>query len=172
MELVPGTEELDLHDYDPFAVLPDEDGVASSGSGCGHTATVHENGPDLEGIWDVHDSITGDALPTPLVRAAHAEEIKFMQDWEVGELQPISLARQRSGKGPLRGKWVNVNKGDSSNPNIRSRYVACEVRTYRDESLFASTPPLEALRLLLSWLATTSGSGHGHGGTQRLDKKA
>ena len=51
------------------------------------------------------------------------------------------------------GKWVDRNKGDVAKPNLRSRYVACEVATYRDDSMFAATPPLEALRLLLSHAA-------------------
>ena len=37
--------------------------------------------------------------------------------------------------------------------------MACEVNTHKDDSLFASTPPLEALRLLLSWTATEPPSG-------------
>ena len=77
-----------------------------------------------------------------------------MNSWEVGTMVPINEAYKRTGKGPLWGKWVNVNKGDEKEPNIRSRYVACEVNTHKDESLFASTPPLEALRLLLSWTAS------------------
>ena len=40
------------------------------------------------------------------------------------------------------------------NPNIRCRWVACEVATYKDDSMFASTPPLEAIRFLLSDVAT------------------
>ena len=80
-----------------------------------------------------------------------------MNEWEVGELKPISMARYRTGKLPLKGKLVNVNKHDAGNPLIMSRYVACEVRTYKEDSLFASTPPLETLRLLLSWAVTGTG---------------
>ena len=32
---------------------------------------------------DVRDSVTGDILPSNLVNAAHEEEIKFMEDWDV-----------------------------------------------------------------------------------------
>ena len=74
-----------------------------------------------------------------------------MQDWGVGELRSVSEAVQVTGKQPLWGKGVDRNKGDEERPNIRSRSVACEVATYRDDSLFAATPPLEALRLLLSY---------------------
>ena len=49
------------------------------------------------------------------------------------------------------------NKGDSDNPVIRSRLVGREFNEGKDDTLYASTPPLEALRLLLSWAATTDG---------------
>ena len=84
-----------------------------------------------------------------------------MEEWQIGEIRPIAEAWRSSGKGPIRGKWVDHNKGDSDQPVIRSRYVACEVNTYKDDSLFAATPPLEALRFLLSRTATRSkGSPH------------
>eukprot|EP00973_Karenia_brevis_P049899 6927892-Karenia_brevis.AAC.1 len=43
-------------------------------------------------------------------------------------------------------RWVDVNKGDKDNPMMRSRLVGQEFRDGEDDSLFASTPPLEALR--------------------------
>ena len=51
-------------------------------------------------------------LPTKLVHSARQEEIKFMQEWGVGELKSVSEAVQVTGKQPLWGKWVDRNKGD------------------------------------------------------------
>eukprot|EP00973_Karenia_brevis_P031298 4319995-Karenia_brevis.AAC.1 len=51
-------------------------------------------------------------------------------------------------------RWIDVNKGDKDNPLLRSRLVGQEFRDGEDDSLFASTPPLEALRLLVSEVAT------------------
>ena len=65
------------------------------------------------------DDITGEALPFEACRKAKLEEIGCMQDWEVWTKTPISQAWARTGKGPLRGRWVNVNQGDSTSPNIR-----------------------------------------------------
>ena len=48
------------------------------------------------------------------------------------------------------GRWVLCNKGDVANPKVRARYVATEVNHQYDPNLFAATPPLEAIRLLLS----------------------
>ena len=81
-----------------------------------------------------------------------------MLDWGIGELVPTAKAWEKEGRGPIRGKWVDRNKGDAQHPLVRSRYVACEINTYKDESLFAATPPLEALRLLLSDAATGDAS--------------
>eukprot|EP00973_Karenia_brevis_P069778 9700770-Karenia_brevis.AAC.1 len=51
-------------------------------------------------------------------------------------------------------RWIDVNKGDKGSPMLRSRLVGQEFRDGADDSLFASTPPLEAMRLLVSDVAT------------------
>ena len=51
-------------------------------------------------------------------------------------------------------KWLDANKGDRLNPNYRSRFVAREFNQGKDDTLYASTPPFEALRLILSHSAT------------------
>ena len=75
---------------------------------------------------------------------------------------PIKECWARTGRRPIGSKLVDVNKGDRANPDVRSRLVAQEVATYRDDHFFAAAPPLEALRLLLSRTAT--GRRHGRGG--------
>ncbi len=55
-------------------------------------------------------------------------------------------------------RWIDVNKGDEASPNYRSRLVAKEFKSAggvaEDDDLFAGTPPLEALKLLISDAAT------------------
>ena len=49
-------------------------------------------------------------------------------------------------------RWVNCNKGDLSDPDVRCRLVAQEVN-HGDgpaDAFYAATPPLEAKRLLFS----------------------
>ena len=60
----------------------------------------------------------------------------------------------KQGKAPITVKWLDVNKGDDESPNYRSRLVAREVRRPWEPSMFAPTPPLEALRSVLSLAAT------------------
>ena len=55
----------------------------------------------------------------------------------------------------IKTRWIDVNKGDKGNPKYRSRLVGKEYNDGEGENLFASTPPLEALRLLVSITATT-----------------
>ena len=54
-----------------------------------------------------------------------------------------------------------MNKGDSERMEVRSRLVAKEFK-WRDpfmEGTFAATPPLEALRYVLSWMNTIKRRG-------------
>ena len=67
-----------------------------------------------------------------------------------------------TGKEPIGTRWVDINKGDESNPDYRSRLVAQEIKVDKREDLFAATPPLEAKKILLS-LAVTSGIGYKEG---------
>lgn len=50
-------------------------------------------------------------------------------------------------------RWVSCNHGDAANPDIRCRLVCQEVKTYPSEEFYTATPPLEALRLILSLAA-------------------
>ena len=50
----------------------------------------------------------------------------------------------------VRMRWVICNTGDEAEYDIRARLVACQVNTYKTDEYFASTPPLEAKRLLFS----------------------
>ena len=58
------------------------------------------------------------------------------------------------GRSPISARWVETNKGDDENPNIRSRLVAREIRQAGQEAMFAPTPPLESLRMILTMAST------------------
>ena len=73
-------------------------------------------------------------------------------------LRSIEECRRHTSKPPVTVRWVDVNKGEDVNPNIRSRFVACQIRQAGEEAIFAPTPPLEALRQIIS-LAATNMSG-------------
>ena len=56
-------------------------------------------------------------------------------------------------------RWVDVNKGDATDTNYRSRFVGREFNVGCDDALHAATPPLEAFRVVISHAATHSQGG-------------
>ena len=105
------------------------------------------------GMQMASDDVSGANLDLALVHEARATEIEYFRGMGVYERVPRSEQHQTKGK-IIGTKWIDTNKGDSTNPKIRSRLVGKEFRTGPDDALFASTPPLEALRLIVSRAAT------------------
>ena len=60
----------------------------------------------------------------------------------------------------IKARWIDINRGDDDSPNYRSRFVAKEFNTGDQDGLFASTPPIEALRLIVHDAATISKGIH------------
>ena len=56
-------------------------------------------------------------------------------------------------------RWGGVNKGDQERPDMRSRLVGQEFNTGKNDELYASTPPLEALRFVICSAATWPADG-------------
>ena len=96
------------------------------------------------------DDLTGQPLPPELCRKARATAIEYFKGKEVWTLRKVSEALRRQGKPPITVRWVEVNKGDDLNPKIRSRLAARETRRKGEEAIFAHTPPLDSLRMMLS----------------------
>jgi hypothetical protein len=107
------------------------------------------------------DAITNEELPADLTAESRAEELAFMKEWGVWDVVPVSECWKNTGKRPLQSKWVDVNKGDFLRPVVRSRFVAKEFADKRSDEFFAATPPLEALRMILSHAASGRKSGKG-----------
>ena len=111
---------------------------------------------DEEG--EFYDAITMQKLDSNLVRIARAEEIEYFTKMRVYTKVSKKFAFEKTGKAPLKVRWVDHNKGTAEKPNIRSRLVAKEIKVSDKPELFAATPPLEALKLILS-LAACASSG-------------
>ena len=71
---------------------------------------------------------------------------------------PRRAMLQNAGR-TIRTRWIDVNNGDEGAPDYRSRLVGKEFNDGADPSLFAATPPLEALRLIVSRAATEHKGG-------------
>ena len=78
------------------------------------------------------------------------KELDYFDDKAVWELRPREECQQRTGRKPITVRWVLTNKGDDGTPNYRARLVARQIRHAGVESVFAPTPPLEGVRLVIS----------------------
>ena len=121
----------------------------------------HEAEYDYQGDWEEHfDTSTGQLLPTPLVHKARMEEMAYIHKYHVYDKVPAQQVEAENGI-VIDTKWVDVNKGDERDPNVRSRLVGREIRnrgrgrsTEDRNDLFAATPPLSSLRMMLSMSAS------------------
>ena len=100
------------------------------------------------------DDVSGAYLDPKMVKKARAEEIEFVRSMKLYTKVPIKECLAKTGKQPIAVRWTDVNKQDTSNPLYRSRLVGKEFNTHNDMSLYAATPPIEALRLILHIAAT------------------
>ena len=100
------------------------------------------------------DDMTGEELDAKEVTKARLKEMKYVHEKGVWKVIPRAEARRQGWK-VIGTRWIDINKGDKENPNHRSRLVAKEFNDgVHHDGLFAATPPLEALRLLISETAT------------------
>ena len=93
-----------------------------------------------------YDEVTGLPLDLKLVADAMNEELMSLPEVPVSYLD-------KSGLKAIGTRWVYTNKGDAANPFIRARLVAQEMSELTPEdanSTFATTPPLESLKVMLS----------------------
>ena len=112
-----------------------------------------EDDEQLEIAWD---DVFGAELNPKMVKEARKEEIEYVNKMHLYDKVPITECRRVTCKMPIIVRWIDVNKGDNDNPNYRSRIVAREINTHKREDLFAATPPLEALKIILSMIATAN----------------
>ena len=107
----------------------------------------------LEEAWD---DVSGAQLDPKEVRRARMEEIEYIHKIYFYTKVFISQCHQRTNKGSISVRWIDINKGDVERPNYRSRLVAREINTYKRDDLFAATLPLEAMKLILSMAASNT----------------
>lgn len=104
-----------------------------------------------------NDDVSGAETVPELVVEARAEEMMYFKKMKVYDIVPESGQTETGGK-IIGTMCVDVNKGETVNLNCTSRLVGREFNVGRDDSVYAATPPLEALRMVLS-NAATKGQG-------------
>ena len=99
------------------------------------------------------DEYTGEPLDQSLITEAIIEELNYFNS-KVWKLENKADMLKKAEHIFVRSRWVLCNKGDHKQPDMRARLVACEInRGDRHDAFFASTPPLEAKKVLFSRLA-------------------
>ena len=106
-----------------------------------------------DGMWTAIDDVKGGPLEAHAVMKARDEEMGFIAAREVYKPSSEAECWAATGRKPIAVGWIDTNKGDLESPNYRSRLVAKEIKAVKraGQSLFAGTPPIEALRILLGW---------------------
>ena len=123
------------------------------------TGAVPAEDPDDLEDWTASDDVRGGVLPVAEVKRARQREVQYLKDRKVYAYSTWREALRKTGKRPLRLKWIDTNKGDTQNFNVRSRLVCTEIRRKGTESIFSATPPLETLRALISKAASEDPKG-------------
>ena len=66
------------------------------------------------------------------MKQAIIEELNYFNDrvWELADAKKVLGDADSKA---VRTRWVICNKGDTADPDIRARLVACEVNTYKSD---------------------------------------
>ena len=103
-----------------------------------------------------YDTYTGLELDPVAVKEARREEIRFGENLDAWKPCPIDESIREMGRPPYGTRWLDYNKGDDENVEMRSRLVVQETKRQSTiamddiASTTASTPPLEIVRLFCS----------------------
>lgn len=108
--------------------------------------------------WDDMNNVVLDPQKIALARQKQMSRGAARQG-HLGVYKRVPQSRVRElGGSMVSVKWLDTGKGYLTAPNGRSRLVAHDLNTTIDNTLYASTPPLEALRVIISHAATTDPS--------------
>ena len=118
---------------------------------------------DWTGRWGAAgaDGMTEESFDPKLVAEAKKKEYETLQ--ERGTYIVVDRADMLSDPEAIKvsTKWVVTNKGSRTKPEMKARFVAREFVSgdIDKDTLYAATPGLSAMRVLLSKLATIPSSG-------------
>ena len=101
-----------------------------------------------------YDDVTGEQLDTKGAETARKTEMEEVSKHNLYTKVPVEKCWQATGAAPIKTKWIDINKGDRNKPEYRSRWVAKEIVHEKRDDLFAATPPLEMIKMLLSIAVT------------------
>ncbi len=104
---------------------------------------------DLYEGMEFIDDVSGLPLDREEAIKARIKELEYFKTMGV-----YTKVQWTKGMKVISVKWLDVNKGDEANKNYRARLVGREIKRNKRDDLFAATPPLESLRMILSVCAS------------------
>lgn len=116
----------------------------------------HDDTENYEWLYqrrEFYNDITGEYLDKKRAIDARELEIDFFRKMKVYSKVPREVAKSMKAK-VITTRWLDVSKGDRENPDYRSRLVGREIKRDQRLDLFAATPPLEALKMIVSICAS------------------
>ena len=122
---------------------------------------MHQDEQELLSVWEGRhwDDNKGGWLDPELCANARREEVEYIRRHKMYVRVPREVCFRETGKAPIKTGWAETDKGQPGKPNVRARWVAKEYKTHAKPELYASTPPLEALKVVLSEIATGEREG-------------
>ena len=115
-------------------------------------ATIPPEEDPFERLYDgveFVDDVSGVDLDKQLATQARRVEMAFFKTMNV-----YTEVRTEPWMKPISTRWIDINKGDDVKPNYRARLVGREIKRDKREDLFAATPPIESLRMIVSVCAS------------------
>ena len=122
---------------------------------------MHHDEQELLSLWEgwLWNNNKGGWLDPKLRAKARREEVEYIRRHKIDTSVPREACLRETGKAPIKTGIAETDKGQPGKPNVRMRWVAKEYKTHARLELYASTPPLEALNVVLSEVATGKRGG-------------
>ena len=106
---------------------------------------------------DGWDDKKGGWLDAELCAKERGEEVEYIRRHKMYTRVTREVCPRETGRAPIKTGWAETDKGQPGEPRVRARWVAKEYKTHARPELYASTPPSEVLKVVLSEIATGGG---------------
>ena len=122
---------------------------------------VHHDDQELFSVregWHWDDN-KGEWLDLELCAKARRVEVEYIRRHKMYTRVSRETCLRETAKAPIKTRWAESDKGQPRKRNVRARWVANEYKTDARPELYASTSPLEALKVVPLEVATGERGG-------------
>ena len=122
---------------------------------------MHHDEQELLSLWEGWhwgDS-KGGWLDPELCAKTRREEVEYIRRHKMHTRVPRETCLRETGRAPIKTGWAETDKGQPGKPNVSARWVAKQYKTHARPELYVSTPPLGALKVVLSEVFTGKHGG-------------